>query len=284
MKIYRLGGLALVAGLVLGACGSSGDDPASPTRKPNPTVAPEVADSVKSAESELGTILVNAEGRTLYGFTKDTSGNSTCFDVCAQTWPPITVNGNVTTTGLDAKLFTTFIRSDGATQLKAGKWPLYLFSGDNAAGDVNGQGSGGVWFAVAPDGSLIKQAGSPAPTPAPPATSAVGRGSTELGTVLVDGKSMTLYGFTNDVNGTSTCSGACANAWPPLLVGSSSLPSGLDANVFSVITRTDGTFQLKAGKWPLYRFAGDSAAGEISGQGSGGVWFAAAPDGSLIKN
>jgi predicted lipoprotein with Yx(FWY)xxD motif len=69
-----------------------------------------------------------------------------------------------------------------------------------------------------------------------------------------------------------------------LLVGSSSLPSGLDAKVFSVIPRADGTFRLKAGKWPLYRFAGDTAAGEVNGQGSGGAWFAIAPDGALTKN
>ena len=41
-------------------------------------------------------------------------------------------------------------------QLKMGKWPLYAFSGDAAQGDVNGQGSGGSWFVVAPDGKLIK--------------------------------------------------------------------------------------------------------------------------------
>jgi len=39
---------------------------------------------------------------------------------------------------------------------KAGDWPLYRFAGDHAPGDVNGQGSGGVWFAMAPDGTLIE--------------------------------------------------------------------------------------------------------------------------------
>jgi predicted lipoprotein with Yx(FWY)xxD motif len=48
----------------------------------------------------------------------------------------------------------TIERSDGSTQLAVGNWPLYLFSGDAVPGELNGQGSGGVWFAVAPDGSL----------------------------------------------------------------------------------------------------------------------------------
>ena len=48
--------------------------------------------------------------------------------------------------------------------------------------------------------------------------------------------------------------------------------------------RPDGTHQLKAGKWPLYRFAGDSEPGDTNGQGSGGVWFVVDGLGGLIKN
>jgi predicted lipoprotein with Yx(FWY)xxD motif len=110
----------------------------------------------------------------------------------------------------------------------------------------------------------------------------VGQGETGLGTVLVDAEGLTLYGLTDDTDGVSTCDGACADAWPPLTVDGPDLPTGLDAGVFSVVERSDGTFQLKAGDWPLYRFAGDAAPGDTNGQGSGGVWFAAAPDGSLI--
>jgi predicted lipoprotein with Yx(FWY)xxD motif len=114
------------------------------------------------------------------------------------------------------------------------------------------------------------------------ADSPVGQGDTGLGTVLVDDEGLTLYGLTDDTGGVSTCDGACADAWPPLTVEGPDLPAGLDSGVFSVVERSDGTFQLKAGDWPLYRFAGDAAPGDTNGQGSGGVWFAAAPDGSLI--
>ena len=110
----------------------------------------------------------------------------------------------------------------------------------------------------------------------------VGQADTGLGTVLVDAEGLTLYGLTDDTDGIPTCDGACAEAWPPLTVDGPDLPAGLDPDQYSVVERSDGTFQLEAGRWPLYRFAGDAAPGDTNGQGSGGVWFAVAPDGSLI--
>lgn len=82
--------------------------------------------------------------------------------------------------------------------------------------------------------------------------------------------------------GLSACDGGCANAWPPILVPSAQLPADLDPALFSVIQRADGTNQLKAGKWPLYLFAGDTAAGQTTGHLSGDVWFAVSPNGALI--
>ena len=107
---------------------------------------------------------------------------------------------------------------------------------------------------------------------------------TALGNVLVGEGGMTLYGFTNDVDGTPTCADGCADAWPAALVDSADLPAGLDAEVFSVVGRDDDTFQLKAGEWPLYYFSGDAAEGDVNGQGVGGIWFVVAEDGTLIKD
>ena len=112
---------------------------------------------------------------------------------------------------------------------------------------------------------------------------AVDARDTALGRVLVDGKQLTLYGLTNDDHGTSTCVDACAMAWPPETVQGAALPSGLDPAIFSVVTRPDGTHQLKAGMWPLYRFAGDAAPGDVNGQGTGGVWYVVTPTGGLHK-
>ncbi len=101
-------------------------------------------------------MLVDADGMTLYAFTKDTAGEPTCTGGCADAWPPALVEGELSVGDLDASLFSTVENPAGGTQMKAGDFPLYRFAGDGAPGDVSGQGSGGNWFVVAPDGSLIR--------------------------------------------------------------------------------------------------------------------------------
>jgi predicted lipoprotein with Yx(FWY)xxD motif len=110
--------------------------------------------TVHVGESELGHILVDPNGRTLYAFTNDPPDASTCDGPCAEAWPPVPGEVSVATDVSDQAEVRTIERSDGSTQLAVGNWPLYLFSGDAVPGELNGQGSGGVWFAVAPDGSL----------------------------------------------------------------------------------------------------------------------------------
>jgi predicted lipoprotein with Yx(FWY)xxD motif len=131
---------------------------------------------------------------------------------------------------------------------------------------------------------------SDAPTDAESAAAAAGRGTgealvrtgqTALGDVLTTADGRTLYGLTDDAEGVPTCDGQCAEDWPPLFVDGEELPAGLDPAVFGVAERLDGTHQLTAGGSPLYSFAGDGGPGDVNGQGSGGVWFAAKPDGQL---
>jgi predicted lipoprotein with Yx(FWY)xxD motif len=280
------------AALVLGACANEKTTPkaggttkpASPSTQAASSTGGSVA-PVAVRSTGLGDILAGKDGLTLYGFTNDVEATSTCEGVCADAWPPVIVSANWTPgPGLDSGIFATAPRSDGSLQLVAGKWPLYYYSGDVAAGDVNGQGSGDVWFVVAPDGKLIKDA-KPAGDEAAAKTDAapVTTSDTDLGTVLVDAEGRTLYGFTKDTAGAPTCSGGCATAWPAVKVEGDVLPEGLDPKVFSVVDAVGGGKQLKAGKWPLYRFSGDAAPGETNGQGSGGVWFVVKPDGSLNK-
>lgn len=303
--------IAAVATLAAG-CGRS---ESTPSAAPAAPAAPAAADTesatiaVKVGTTALGDVLVDPKGLTLYAFTNDIDARSSCTNKCAEAWPPLVVPANWDVgPGLDSGVFATTTRDDGRFQLVAGRFPLYTFAADAAPGDTKGQGSGDVWFAINAKGQLVKNAAAtppaqgapsttiggarpptqpaPAPAPAPPTTSAkapVSVASNKLGQLLVDGNGLTLYGFTKDTDGSPTCDKACADAWPPAIVSGEQLPAGLDAKVFSVVKRPDGRNQLKAGKWPLYRFAGDAAPGETNGQGSGGVWFAVNPTGGLIR-
>jgi predicted lipoprotein with Yx(FWY)xxD motif len=162
--------LLAVAGVLtlgLAACGSSyGSEDDTTARKNTKTSAeepqprPDEQDQPAPAgitigQTPLGDVLVDDRGRTLYGFTNDTNGTSTCFDACVSTWPAVHGDAAIGA-GLDQTLFRSVDRNDGETQLVAGKWPAYTYAGDAEPGDVNGQGSGGVWFVLAPDASLIK--------------------------------------------------------------------------------------------------------------------------------
>ena len=129
----------------------------APSSEAPPSAAAGGAVTVMVAESDLGQILVDGEGRTLYMFKPDTDGTSTCYDECEANWPPLMVTGDITVgEGLDASLFTTTERTDGSTQVKAGAWPLYYFANDAAPGDTNGQDVGDVWYVVSPTGEPIE--------------------------------------------------------------------------------------------------------------------------------
>ncbi|MFE7073675.1 hypothetical protein ACFU96_26670 [Streptomyces sp. NPDC057620] len=104
----------------------------------------------------LGTHLININQATLYRFDKDSAepSTSTCAGECAVTWPPVTIveGGSVYLAGVEEKQVGAIRRDDGSVQLTVGGWPVYRYSGDGKAGDANGQGVGGTWFAVGPTG------------------------------------------------------------------------------------------------------------------------------------
>jgi len=137
----------------------SPDPTAEPTLTdpPSPSPPSETGATVEVAELPIGRILVDGAGATLYAFTMDTAGVSTCYDDCAAAWPPLLVDGDVTVgTGLDAADFSTVERDDGTKQVRIGEWPLYYFEADSVPGDVTGQGVGDVWFVVGSEGELIR--------------------------------------------------------------------------------------------------------------------------------
>ena len=116
----------------------------------------------------------------------------------------------------------------------------------------------------------------------------VGVARSGLGSILVDSGGRTLYLFEADSGGRSACSGACAMAWPPLLVtGRPTVGSGLAASKLGTIVRAGGGRQVTYNGHPLYLFVKDTRAGETSGQGVsafGAAWFVVSAAGNQIPS
>jgi predicted lipoprotein with Yx(FWY)xxD motif len=93
---------------------------------------------------------------------------------------------------------------------------------------------------------------------------------TSNGSILTDDRGMTLYKYTPDQPGVSTCYGGCAVAWPPVIADGT--PASADPQV-GVASRNDGTLQLTYAGSPLYYYVGDTQPGQTTGDGSDGVWF-----------
>jgi predicted lipoprotein with Yx(FWY)xxD motif len=120
---------------------------------------------VSTAKTSLGSIIVNANGRTLYLFGKDHNGKSACSGQCAAFWPPLLTSGTPRATGgARASLIGTTRRADGRLQLTYNHHPLYTFAKDTKAGQTSGEGLnvfGARWFAMSPVGATIQKPSAP---------------------------------------------------------------------------------------------------------------------------
>lgn len=108
------------------------------------------------------------------------------------------------------------------------------------------------------------------------------KSNASFGNILTDANGKALYFFALDPNGTSNCTGGCAMAWPIYYAGNEAAPAGTTSTDIATITRADGQKQTTYKGWPLYYYAGDTKASEINGDGSGGTWFIAKPDYSIM--
>jgi predicted lipoprotein with Yx(FWY)xxD motif len=182
--VTRLLAVLAVGAFVLAACGGD-DDSASGSN--GSTTAASSGDTSSSAAAttftvnvattKLGETLVDSNGMTLYAFKADSNGKSVCNQGCDTTWPPLTpANGKLTlASGLDAEDFKIITRDDGSKQVTDYGQPLYTFSRDTKPGDTNGDGFGGVWYAVGKDGKAVNASATGASTTTtPPTTSAYG--------------------------------------------------------------------------------------------------------------
>lgn len=118
-----------------------------------------------ASNGTLGKILVDGQGRTLYLFEKDSGGTSSCFDACAQAWPPLTTSGQpqVGDAAKASLLKTTTNRKDGTMQVVYQGHPLYYYQGDTKPGQTTGEGLnqfGAEWYALSPAGDKVEHGGS----------------------------------------------------------------------------------------------------------------------------
>jgi predicted lipoprotein with Yx(FWY)xxD motif len=152
--------VAAMAALVVAGCGGGGDQATAASGQPA-----DASHTISVSDNGgLGKVLVDSRGRTVYLFEKDTRPRSTCSGACAFDWPPVTTSGRPTAgSGLMASKVGTTRRSDGTEQVTYDGHPLYLYVGDQKAGDTNGQGVnafGALWYALSPSGGTVTAMGS----------------------------------------------------------------------------------------------------------------------------
>jgi len=97
-------------------------------------------------------------------------------------------------------------------------------------------------------------------------------------TILTNAQGLTLYYRTSDAPPSTVCSGGCAGAWPPLLMSGSSTPTSTTSlsGKLTIVADANGN-QVEYNGHPLYTYSGDTAAGQTTGEGAGGVWHVVTP-------
>ena len=150
-------------------------------------------------------------------------------------------------------------------------------------GNAQNKGQGAYGAAPTTGSKATYNAGA-----APGTGATVALAKLKVGTALVDGQGRTLYLFEADKGSTSTCNGACASLWPPATTsGKPTAAPGVDAAKLGTTKRSDGKLEVTYNGHPLYRYAPDTKAGDVTGQGLnqfGAPWYVLAATGNKIDN
>ncbi|AXK37289.1 hypothetical protein DVA86_12490 [Streptomyces armeniacus] len=235
--------------------------------------------------AELGPVVTDSEGWTLYRFDDDSTDPpaSSCEDACADAWPPVPAEDAAASAGIKAEKLGKVERPDGTRQLTLGGWPVYRYAKDTAPGDTKGHGVAGTWNALAPDG---KKAGQQKKAPPRDTTQLRAEDDPALGEIVSDAKGRTLYRFDKDSAWPmkSNCTGACLDTWKPAKPVDKDKLNGVARKLVSTYERADGTKQLAIDCWPVYWFTGDKGAGDTEGHGKMGLWWAVTPDGEKASS
>jgi predicted lipoprotein with Yx(FWY)xxD motif len=280
--VLRSAAAAAALLLLTAACGGGGDngsaEPAGDSEQ-----SPAAASTLETAESDFGSILVDSEGMTLYMFDPDEQGPSVCDAGCLQAWPIVEGPADAGQ-GVDDSMLGTTESTEGTTMATYNDWPLYYFVKDKAPGDVTGQGDGGVWWVIGPDGQPVREksqasGGGGGDDDAAPTLKTA---SSEFGRILVDAEGMTLYMFDPDKQGRSVCDAGCLEAWPPF-EGPATAGKGVDDSMLGTTQATDGSTMATYNDWPLYYWVKDKKPGDVTGQAVEDVWWVMGPNGKPIR-
>ena len=145
-----------LAALVVAGCGGGGS---GSTQQSKAATGSGGAATVSLRKLNVGTALVDGQGRTLYLFEADKGPMSTCNGACASLWPPDTTSGKPKAgPGVDAAKLGTTKRSDGTLEVTYNGHPLYRYAPDTKAGEDTGQGLnqfGAKWYVLAASGIKI---------------------------------------------------------------------------------------------------------------------------------
>ncbi|MFT5297254.1 MAG: putative lipoprotein with Yx(FWY)xxD motif [Colwellia sp.] len=229
---------------------------------------------VGESTTDFSVTEMDKDGFNLYIFDNDGLETSNCEENCLVSWPAFVPNDNEVAIGD----YTIFERADGTKQWAYSGQPLYFFKNDEARGDINGDGAGGVWHLIEPRiitalqeetntlGSTVTTTGSVYITARDPITD-------EFVKELADMSGFALYTFDNDTAGTSNCEAGCLDAWPALLASDADEATA----PFSIITRSNDMKQWAINGQPLYFFASDETADDTTGENVGSVWHIARP-------
>jgi len=212
-------------------------------------------------DNQLGSIITDANGKTLYFFSNDANGQSACSGGCVTTWPIFYVDALNLPAGLAASDFGTITRSDNKPQTTYKGWPLYYYNKDSVAGDKKGEAVAGKWFTAKPDYTVMLAYTQLIGNDTKHYTSKYVEGD-EVTPYLTDAYGHTLYSFKNDKFNANkyTKSDFSNNAtWPIDSLGAvQTVPStfnSADFNKINVFGKTQITFR----GWPLYYFGPDSS-------------------------
>ena len=203
----------------------------------------------------LGDYFSTQDGQTIYMFSRDLDGVSTCDEGCELIWQPVGITSSLPE-GISNE-FGLFRRSDGFLQLSYLGWPLYTYANEDT-NETSGDGKEGEWYLAKPDYTLF--IGIKTIDNAPK-------------TFLLTPRGQSVYYKSDDPDNQSSCtSAACLVKYPPLKLNKSIFPSILDETLVQNTNRPDTLEQSSYKNKPLYIHSLD-ARGEATGQGFLGVWF-----------